>query len=136
MKYDSKFEQKLHEGPLKSFTLHPYTEEIQMPQKYTPDMCFRAVEGSYEYIIECKGYLYTSHTCKMYTEYRKQLLIGRELIFVFQEPNKPIAWKRVRKDGTKMSVCEWATHNKFRWFTYDSVCILLHEIRKRNDQAK
>jgi len=134
LKYESKFEQSLHNGPLKNFNLHPYTDDFYLPQKYTPDFAL-TVEG-YEYIIESKGYLYTSHVCKMYTEYRKQLGKNRELIFLFQYPGKPINWKPIRKDGTKMTVSEWAEYNKFRWFTHDTVCVLLHEIRKRNNEKK
>lgn len=128
MKYDSKFEQQLHEGPLKSFKLHPYTEEFTQVEKYTPDFCY--VAGSHEYIIEAKAYLYTGHECKRYTNYRKTLGTNRELIFIFQDPNKSLKWKKSRQDGTKMTLLQWANKNKFRWFTSDTLFMLTTEINK------
>lgn len=133
MTYDSKFERQLHTGILAQFKLHPYTEEFIRKTVYTPDLTL--IVKDYEYILELKGYIYTSEGCKKIKDYREHInkskTLTRELILVFQDPNKVFKWKQKRKDGTKMSLCQWADKNKFRWFTYDSIFMLLYEINTR-----
>ena len=36
---------------------------------------------------------------------------------MFADPSAPMPGSKARKDGTKRSHSEWATANKFRWFT-------------------
>lgn len=45
---------------------------------------------------------------------------NQELIFIFENPKKTIHFYKVRQDGTKMTMAEWAEKNGFRWFTLES----------------
>ena len=133
-KYDSIFEQQLHAGVLKDWTYHPKTFQFTIPKKYTPDYGFEIDNNTY--YIESKGYLYTSESCRTFTEFRRILKPNEELIFCFQNPSVMMKWKPKRKDGTKMTVSQWTDFNKFRWYCKDTLFVLLHEIRRENDVKK
>lgn len=129
MRYDSKFEQQLHESVLKNFIYHPCTREFTVKFKYTPD--FGVESGGNIYYIETKGYIYSGRDARNYTEFRKSLQCNEELIFLFQNPAIKLNWKSKRKDGTKMTMAEWADVNSFRWFTAGTACVLLYELKQR-----
>jgi len=133
-KYDSIFERELHAGVLKDWTYHPKTFEFSIPKKYTPDYGFTL--GNNTYYIESKGYLYSSESCRSFTEFRRILKPNEELIFCFSNPSVPMKWKTKRKDGSRMTVSQWADVNNFRWYTSDSLFVLLHEIRRENNVKK
>ena len=130
-KYDSIFEKDLHSGVLKDWTYHPKTFEFSIPKKYTPDYGLEV--GDRTYYIESKGYLYTSESCRSFTEFRKTLSDLEELIFCFSNPTTILKWKTKRKNGTKMTVSQWADVNNFRWYTMETLFVLLHEIRRKKN---
>ncbi len=130
-KYDSEFERSLHSGPLKDFIYHPITRKIVIDEDYTPDYGFEI--NGFMYYVEAKGYLYSSHRAKIYKAFRDSLQNNEELVFCFQDPNVEIKWMNKRKDGTKMTLCQWADNNKFRWYIYDTMFVLLYEIKNKKD---
>ena len=129
MKYDSKFEQQLHRGALRNFLYHPFKRSFTITYDYTPD--FGIEVGKYTYFMETKGYLYSGHAARKYTEFKKSLKEHEELIFIFQKPSVQLKWKSRKVDGTKMTMYEWADVNCFRWYTEDTLCVLLNEINIR-----
>ena len=129
--YGSKFEQTIHSKYLPEFESQPDCLHYVSYHVYRPDF-IRSVNG-YQYIIEAKGYLYSSEQARKYIDFRKTLHPNQELIFIFQVPQKIIKWKNKRKNGAKMSLCEWATKHKFRWFCENSLFLLVKEIRDRPD---
>lgn len=73
------------------------------------------------YFIEVKGYFQDAHELQKYPSVREALGQYEELVFVFENPEKPIHFKGQRKDGTKMTHAEWAEKNGFRWFDQDTI---------------
>lgn len=127
MKYRSKFEQKLAEGPLKGV---PY-EANKVPYQvikdctYTPDWTIDSPLG-YTYYVEAKGrFQQRNGEPYKYLDVRKSLTWPEELVFLFQQPHKPMPNAKTRKDGTKLTHAEWATKNGFRWFDEESIKELL-----------
>ncbi len=133
MSYDSMGEERLHNGLLKDFEHHPAAIKFYVKNTYTPDFSFVTAYGA-KFYIEYKGYIYSSETTKKYTDFRETLYDFEELIFVFQDPNKTLKWKTKRKDGTKMSLFQWAEKNEFRWFGEDSLFLLIKEIKDRTEE--
>lgn len=131
IKYESGFEEIIHTKYLPEFTVHPPCRDYITKHVYTPDLV-RTV-GGFEYIIEDKGYIYTGEGARKYVDFRTTLNKNQELIFIFQYPNKQLSWKRIRNNGTKMCLCEWAEYNKFRWFSEDNLFLLVKEIKDRQD---
>lgn len=119
--YDSTLEQRLHQGPLKTASHHDTTVYYNWPRAYTPDFIIdRGNNGVY--YVECKGYFQDRDDCTKYIHVR-QSLIGpvQELIFVFENPHKPMHFQKERQDGTKMTHAEWCDKHGFKWFTEDTI---------------
>ena len=117
-KYDSKFEELLHRGPLKGYTLHPPVIEYIIPArkaKYTPD--FKRREG---HVLEAKGRFRTAAEAKKYIHIRDSNP-DIEIEFVFENPECPMPGARRRRDGTKRTMREWAEENGFKWRTYPNL---------------
>lgn len=121
--YDSKFEAKLHEGVLSDCEFHnkDYAVEYSIPKKYYPDFV-NVQENGFTYLIESKGIFSESAEAAKYKHARNYLNeIMEEIIFLFQHPEKPLLWSKVRKDGTRMTHAEWADKNGFKWFTEETI---------------
>lgn len=117
--YDSRLEADLHKKELKKLTYHPQ-EKIRYvtTHYYEPDFFYETPERLV--YIEVKGYFRTRSEASKYIavketfeheEQEKQ----KELIFVFQDANKPMPNAKKRKDGTKQTMGEWATNNNIRY---------------------
>lgn len=76
-------------------------------------------------LVEAKGYFQDSAEAAKYKWVREALPDGYELVFLFEKPDTRIHYLSRRKDGSKMSMAEWADKNKFRWFTLDTIGGLL-----------
>ena len=112
MKFDSNFEKVLHEGVLSACDYHTTSVPYTIQRMYEPDF----IKG--KFLIECKGRFRDRNESNKYIWIRDALPKSKELVFVFMNPNTPMPGaKRRKKCGTKQSVGEWATKNKFRWFT-------------------
>ena len=67
--------------------------------------------------IEIKGYFQDAAEAAKYLWVRKALPEGDELRFVFENPKTKMHWLKVRKDGTKQTMEEWADKHGFLWYT-------------------
>lgn len=117
-KVDSKWEKDLGEGVLKDCEFHcekiPFV--IHTNNKYEPDFTYG------KYVIESKGRFRDSKEYGKYLHIRKALEgTGRELVFLFMNHECKMPNASVRKDGTFNTHGEWATKNKFRWFTEQTI---------------
>ena len=117
--YDSKLEQRLHQGVLADAQHHgakvPYTWE----HHYEPD--FILDHAGTQTLVECKGYFMDRDDCTKYVWVRKSLPEGSRLVFCFENPHKAIHFQAKRKDGSKMTHAEWAIKNGFLWYDEDSI---------------
>lgn len=111
VKYKSPLEGRVHKK-LPSYEYEAEKLPYIIKRKYIPDF----IDRKRKIIIECKGFFRDGDDRKYaaireaYPEYR--------LVFVFTDLNKPVrrASKR-RKDGTKLSLGEWATQNGWEAYT-------------------
>lgn len=87
---------------------------------YNPDFTIRYPDGR-EVFIEAKGYFQDAQEIQKYPAVKECLETHQELIFVFEKPTKPIHFRSVRKDGTKMTHAEWAEKQGFRYYSLDNV---------------
>lgn len=110
-KYDSKFEESLHKGPLKGCKFHTERLPYIVEKNYEPDF----IRG--KYYIEAKGRFRDRQEAAKYLWVRKCLPKGKELVFVFQNYRASMPGSKRRKDGTRQSHGEWADKNNFKWFT-------------------
>lgn len=111
--YRSKLEKVLGEGVLKDCHYEPFTLSYTQTKEYLPDF----VTKESGYIFEAKGYFRT------YGEFKKYVDVQRdnpfwELVFIFQDPEKPLPWSRKRKgDGKRMTHRELVEKHGFQWCT-------------------
>jgi hypothetical protein len=112
---DSKWEGELREGLLKDWEHHPDKISYKVEHTYEPDF----KKGNT--LIEAKGRFMDSTEASKYTWVRKVLPEDTELVFLFYKASAPMPNAKRRKDGTKQTHAEWATRNKFRWFTEDTI---------------
>lgn len=128
--YDSRLEYDLHKKELKRFNYHP-EERIQyeVPHSYEPDfvaeICCkhgthsaecRCSGSSKEILVEVKGRFRERKEATKYIYVRESLKENQEIIFLFQDSDKPMPFSKKRKDGTKQSHGEWAEKNGFRFY--------------------
>ena len=111
MKYRSKLEKKIHEA-------NPYLEyepkrcklEYYRPHVYQTDFVDPEEPNVY---YEAKGYFRSG-------EARKYVMIQEqhpdiEIIFIFQNPFNKMPGAKKRKDGTFLTMAEWADKHGFRY---------------------
>ena len=121
-KFDSRFEQELHEGVLSHCEYHskekiPYT----IAHNYQSDFIYDDPNG-HRYLIEAKGRFMDSTEAAKYIHIRNSLNDTTHLVFLFYNPDTPFPGAKVRKRcGTKRTHKEWAEKNSFSWFTKDSI---------------
>lgn len=136
--YDSRLEYDLHKNELKHFNYHPEERIVyEIPSTYEPDfvtkICMekdcnnpecRCGGRSKTILVEVKGrfrerreatkYIYIRESLK--SSEQKETSEEKELIFLFQDADKPMPFAQRRKDGTKQSHGEWAEKNNFRFY--------------------
>lgn len=123
--YDSKLEQRLHQGPLRSASHHTQKIPYTISHNYEPD--FTLDRETSQILIESKGYFMDREDATKYLWIREALPETSELVFCFEHPTKAIHFQSTRKDGTKMTHSEWAEKNGFRWFTEESISEIVNE---------
>lgn len=117
--YDSKLEQRLHEGPLNGAQHHSVKVPYNWEHTYEPD--FVVLADGITTLVECKGYFMDRDDATKYVWVRKSLPEDHRLVFCFESPHKPIHFQSKRKDGSKMTHAEWAEKNDFLWFSENSI---------------
>lgn len=120
-KYDSKLEQRLHEGALKEAEHHPDSIAYTIDHKYNPDFMLKLKDKVV--LVEAKGYFQDRKDSGKYPWIKTYLKENEELIFVFENPDKPIHFQRPKKDGSKMTHAEWCDKNGFRYFSEEGLCL-------------
>lgn len=116
--YDSWPEYELHNGLLKGHEHHPEWINYTVDRKYQPDFIIEHKGG--EILVEFKGYFRDAPELSKYVWIRKALEDHQELIFIYDNINKPIHFKPMRKCGTKMTCGEWSRKNEFRYFNQET----------------
>lgn len=113
--YDSGLEYELHQGALKDWQHHTTKINYISRHKYEPDFIMNCA-GKTIY-LEVKGRFRDNAEAAKYNFVRESLLDGEEeLIFIFEDSNKPMPFAKKRKDGTKYTHGEWAEKNNFRYY--------------------
>lgn len=100
--YDSSFEMRLAEGPLKGVPYHSKHVTYEVPARkarYEPDFKYK------DYLVEAKGRFRTSAEAK---KYEHIISAGHKLVFIFQRPGVKMPGAQKRKDGTYRTMEEWA----------------------------
>ena len=113
--YDSKWEYTLHRNSLKKWSHHSDKVSYIVEHTYEPD--FTKVIDGVEYLLEAKGRFWDYQEYNKYIWVKKALPDDCELVFLFASPYAPMPGAKKRKNGTKFNHSEWATKNKFRWFS-------------------
>ena len=111
VKYDSNFEQTLHQAGLKGCAFHPERIKYTIHREYEPDFVYGKT------LIEAKGRFRDRQESSKYIHIRNALPKGTTLVFVFMNHKTPMPGSKRRKDGTRQSVGEWATKSGFDWYT-------------------
>ena len=113
--YDSKWEAELHKKQLKTWSLHNKSVPYVVEHVYWPDF-IKVIDGK-TILLESKGRFWDYQEYNKYIWVKKALPDDCELVFLFASPYAPMPGARKRKNGTKFNHSEWATKNKFRWFS-------------------
>lgn len=141
--YDSRLEYDLHKNKLKGWSYHPEERIIyEVPSTYEPDfvteICLeknckcterRRCGRSKEVLVEVKGRFRTRQEATKYIYIREALKQDKgqvspseqkeghvkELVFLFQDADKPMPFAKKRKDGTKQTHGQWAEKNGFTY---------------------
>lgn len=121
--YDSRLEYDLHTKELKDWEYHPKEKiEYVVPSTYEPDFYCETSSGCI--LVEVKGHFRTRDEASKYVHIRNSLeeqgypskqKEKAEIVFIFQDSNKPMPFVKRRKDGTKQTHGEWASKNGFRY---------------------
>ena len=112
--FDSKLEMDL-EKEMKGCDWKPDKIPYTIEKVYNPDAQYGNT------LIEIKGRFRTNEESSKYIWVREHLAEGQELVFVFSNPKTPMPRARKRKDGTRRSVSDWATHHGFKWYDRKSI---------------
>lgn len=113
--YDSRLEKRLHEA-LPILNHHPAKRPYVRHHTYEPDF---EVQGNKTYLVEAKGYFQDRNELGKYLPIAESLGDSAELVFVFENADKPIHFQAKRKDGSKMTHREWCVKNGFQVFDED-----------------
>ena len=112
IKYRSKLEKAIHEANTELlYEPKEYKLEYNVPHVYQPDFI-----DPYEPWIyyEAKGRFRTSAEARKYVEIQKQHP-EISIVFLFQNPRTKMPGARPRKDGTTLTMAEWADKHNFRY---------------------
>ena len=108
-KFRSPLEKRLSEK-LKGFEYEPCKMAYITERNYIPDF----VDEERRILIEAKGF-FRQGDDKKYLSIKKCYPKWR-MIFVFSDPKKPVRKGGLpRKDGTRLSLAEWAEQNGWEW---------------------
>lgn len=124
--YDSLLEKRLHETHLQGANHHPEPIPYTWEHTYEPDFVLGNI------LVECKGYFQDRADCTKYIWVKRALPPEKELVFVFEDPNKPIHFQAKRTNGSRMRHFEWAEKHGFRWFSEQTIGDILHEQNPSN----
>ena len=111
--YRSKLEKLLGDGVLRDMLYEPYPITYTQEKNYLPDF----VNEEKQILFEAKGYFRTS------AEFRKYVDVSKcnpswDLIFIFQDPHKPLPWAKKRQgDGKRMTHKELVEKHGFKCCT-------------------
>lgn len=130
--YDSWPEHRLHQGILKDEVFHPPKVAYTVDHKYEPDFLIEHEKGTY--LLEFKGYFRDGPEAAKYTWINKALPDDHELLFIFDNPMKPIHFRAKRGDGTRQTHGEWATKNGFRFFNEAGFTEFYNELKGNNNE--
>lgn len=136
--YDSRLEYDLHKNELKHLTYHPeerinYVTTHSYEPDFTTEICLdkdcsdpkhRRCRRTKTILVEVKGRFRERKEASKYISVRQSLQSSeqeegseeKELVFLFQDADKPMPNAQRRKDGTKQSHGEWAERNGFRFY--------------------
>ena len=117
--YDSAWEYTLHDTLLKDWEHHTEKVNYVVEHFYEPDFV-RTLQNKI-ILLESKGRFWDHAEYSKYKWIREKLPANTELVFLFANPSSPMPAATIRKDGTKRTHGEWATANKFRWYTESSL---------------
>jgi hypothetical protein len=123
--FDSAWEEELNRTVMRNGQFHVDKISYTIDHTYEPD--WRFDNGTKTLYIEAKGRFMDMSEASKYKWVRKVLKSNEELVFLFQEPNKPMPHAKKRKDGTKQTHREWAERNDFRCFSVESIVTLLKD---------
>ena len=119
IKYRNKQEERAHKL-LPNTLYEPFKIDYPVDKMctYLPDF----VDEDRHIIWEYKGYFRMRADASKYipivAECNKQ---GWRFIFIFQNPKTSMPGVRLRSNGTRQTVAEWATKNNFEWVTIRSI---------------
>lgn len=134
--YDSRLEYDLHKNELKNFSYHPeekitYVTTSTYEPDFTTEICMeqdckctqrRRCGRTKEILVEVKGRFRERKEASKYIHIRESLKAKQsiskketEIIFIFQDADKPMPFAGKRKDGTKQTHGEWAEKNGFKY---------------------
>ena len=118
-KYRSGFEAKVHKHILPHCDYEPWRLDYRpVAKQYICDF----VDEKRKIIWETKGYFRTrDEASKYFPIIEAAEKAGYRFIFLFQHPHNRMPGVRVRKDGTRQTMSEWATKNKLEWYGYRNV---------------
>lgn len=115
VKYDSKFEKKLH-SVLKGCSYHTERLPYVQHKHYEPDFIHKGADGT-TYYIEAKGWFRDSAEARKYVDVLDCLPPKSQLVFIFQNPMKKMPGAKRRKDGTYRTMKEWAVKYGIEYYT-------------------
>jgi len=112
---------------LEEWLYHAHTVQYKISHRYTPDFVkvvgFRKSNVLIDtrfVLVEAKAIFRDGPEAAKYKWIRDSLPADTELVFLFQDPNKELWFRKKRKDGTRMTNREWAERNRFQWFTTET----------------
>lgn len=112
MKYRSKFEEALHKAnPDLLYEPKEYKLEYKVAHVYQPDFIDQNEDNIY---YEAKGRFQDRPEARKYVEIQQQHP-EIEIVFLFQNPRNKMPGARPRKDGTTLTMAEWADKHGFRY---------------------
>ena len=129
MRYDSRFEERLHKGVLRKASFHTQIVEYEIKSRHKYHVDFTFVKNGIKYFIESKGRFRTRQESNKYLPIREAIrkLPGNNIfIFVFMKAGVPMPGAKRRKDGTKQSQEEWCEKQGFTWYTEDNINLLVN----------
>lgn len=114
-KYRSPLEERIHKR-IPSFEYEKKKLAYTIHRNYIPDF----VDKKRKILIEAKGF-FRQGDDKKYSSIRECYPEWR-MIMVFSDPHKPVRKGGIpRKDGTKLSLAQWAEQNGWEWATENTL---------------
>ena len=112
---------------LLEWAFHRDSIKYTISKTYQTDFTLTGEDGKLVY-LEAKGYFQDSTEAAKYVWVREVLGPNEEIVFIFENPETKLHYLAKRKNGTKMTMREWAEKNKFRWYTVDTIEELIEEM--------